>query len=367
MKRKPYITKSTTDITRYLFLTVLFCFFLLTNTVSIASYTSGPRVIEGYAEYFSKGNADGALVEVKSELSTVTTLVGPEGGWSSGYWQVDVGPGMAGSGPDWPVGTSFTVNISINGWNGSTTAVTQDPKTNLGTIILFSDDNSSENKNDVISYPVAIINNGLIKETVGVSIPFNASRSYDPEGSIVGYRWDFSGDGIFDTEWSEQSTQSYVFDKTGIYSTVLQVKNNHNSTNSTSTLVYIMPIEPFIELRIPETIETSQAVTFEFKKLVDFNSTNITWMIDDDVVSNNTSIDYVFDTAAVHNVKIYVEDEHKQIHHDVAQIHVETREEPSSDDGKSDEAIDTIGFELVLLFFSIGLFLIIKVSWKKML
>ena len=108
------------------------CFSLPVSIVNAEDRT--PVVIDGYAEFSTGGNADGAYVEVTSSVSTETTYVGPIGGWSSGYWQVDVGT----PGPDWPDGTSFTVTISTpSGWIGSASGVTDGPNNNMGTIILM--------------------------------------------------------------------------------------------------------------------------------------------------------------------------------------------------------------------------------------
>ena len=57
---------------------------------------------------------------------------------------------------------------------------------------------------------------------------FDASASTDYEdGHNLQYRWDFDGDGVYDTNWLTQDNISHVFDHDGTYQTQLSVRDEN--------------------------------------------------------------------------------------------------------------------------------------------
>jgi uncharacterized protein (TIGR02145 family) len=69
---------------------------------------------------------------------------------------------------------------------------------------------------------------------------FNASSSSDPEDktSDLYCRWDFNGDGTWDTEYSKEKTAQYQYESAGLYEVMLEVKDSEGETDRTSyTLV----------------------------------------------------------------------------------------------------------------------------------
>ncbi|MBT4400125.1 MAG: hypothetical protein HOD37_11635 [Bacteroidetes bacterium] len=65
---------------------------------------------------------------------------------------------------------------------------------------------------------------------------FDASLSFDPDNSVYSlkYRWDFNGDGIFDTDFSNIPTASYKFPEIKCYQVNLEISDpeGHVSENS---------------------------------------------------------------------------------------------------------------------------------------
>jgi PKD repeat protein len=72
--------------------------------------------------------------------------------------------------------------------------------------------------------------NPVINET----ITFSASSSYDPDGRIVKYEWDF-GDG----ETGEWEIVTHSYTSPGNYTVILTVKDNDGATNSTSAIIQV--------------------------------------------------------------------------------------------------------------------------------
>jgi PKD repeat protein len=63
---------------------------------------------------------------------------------------------------------------------------------------------------------------------------FNGSLSYDPDGSINLFEWDWNNDGIFDESYN-YSTVKHKWTKTGNYPIVLRVTDN-DGVKSTKTI-----------------------------------------------------------------------------------------------------------------------------------
>ena len=69
---------------------------------------------------------------------------------------------------------------------------------------------------------------------------FNASSSSDPEddNAKLYNRWDFDGDGSWDTEYTKDKTVQHQYENAGLYEVVLEVKDSEGLTNqSTYTLI----------------------------------------------------------------------------------------------------------------------------------
>jgi serine protease len=90
------------------------------------------------------------------------------------------------------------------------------------------------NAQAALSYPFSHINQQPIAEagpdkttTVGTQITFDASSSYDPDGTIASYLWDF-GDGTQATT----STAPHTYTTTGKFTVTLTVTDNEGATGS---------------------------------------------------------------------------------------------------------------------------------------
>jgi parallel beta-helix repeat protein len=74
---------------------------------------------------------------------------------------------------------------------------------------------------------------------VGQEVSFDASLSNDTDGTIVGYRWDFNGDGTYDTDWESTPIITTTFSSTGSYVVTLEVIDNNDAVSPYSTTVSV--------------------------------------------------------------------------------------------------------------------------------
>src|SRR5207247_1368369 len=73
------------------------------------------------------------------------------------------------------------------------------------------------------------------------SVLFDASSSSDADpNAILGARWDWGGDGRWDTPWSYSLTASHVFTTAGTYAVTLQVLDAYGLVDTTSRSVTVL-------------------------------------------------------------------------------------------------------------------------------
>jgi PKD repeat protein len=75
--------------------------------------------------------------------------------------------------------------------------------------------------------PVARFTFSPVSPTPGVPVAFTAAASFDPDGTIVGYQWDFNGDGVFDRAGV---TPTWTFPAAGTYNVRLVVTDGLGAT-----------------------------------------------------------------------------------------------------------------------------------------
>jgi len=281
-----------------------------------------PLTIYGLAEYENGEIATNATVVVSADDLPNETDVTE----NDGAWQVDVG---GDTGTKWPENTTFTVTITKGSWIGTKTGVLQNSHTGVGTVILENTDtnqnptNMSENRSESSIRPVAIISNGpFIEGIANTSITFNASESYDPDGNITGYRWDFNGDGTNDTGWLSTPSISHTFETPEIYTLLLEVKDDGGHIDLDYAIVDISDEEISITIQAKKQGLTSQNITFQSLIPVNLAAMNFSWNFGDDTVGYGPTTSHIFTSPGNYYVRLLVEDEQGKIFHDVHIIEI---------------------------------------------
>jgi PKD repeat protein len=91
--------------------------------------------------------------------------------------------------------------------------------------------------------PVAALTANSVQGVAPLTLDFDASASGDPDGEIVAYDWDWTGDWVFD-DHTTSPFNTHQFDSPGIYEVVLRVTDNEAATDSTQVVVTVDPPAP---------------------------------------------------------------------------------------------------------------------------
>ncbi len=126
-----------------------------------------------------------------------------------------------------------------------------DPGVYTVTLTVVDDDGRSSMANTTATIQgVIFINNPpvatcIAPSTANVSqeLTFDASQSNDTDGTIVGYRWDFNSDGIYETDWVTTPIATWTFTTAGTYVTTLEVMDNNDAISPYSTTISVKEVQ----------------------------------------------------------------------------------------------------------------------------
>jgi len=94
-------------------------------------------------------------------------------------------------------------------------------------------------------------------------IKFDASDSYDLDGKIIGYRWDWTNDGFWDTNWSTSPYANNSYPAEGSYIVKLQVKDNDGATDIDIATVIITSVKPTLHFTYtPSNPHAGEIISF---------------------------------------------------------------------------------------------------------
>ncbi len=155
--------------------------------------------------------------------------------------------------------------------------------------------------------PVAVSNASTTVSQTLSNIGFNATGSFDPDGTIVGYAWNF-GDGTSGSGFA--ITHSYS--EEGNYTVVLAVTDNGGSVGWVSTLVSIQDRAPTASFTFtPTSPLAGQVLGFDGSSSYDSDGTVIgfVWSFGDGVTSNGVNASHAYATNGTYTISLTVMDD----------------------------------------------------------
>ena len=137
-------------------------------------------------------------------------------------------------------------------------------------------------------------------------ITFNATESYDPDGTIVSYSWDF-GDGNTATG----VTVSHAYTDNGSYVVNLTVTDNDGATDSitaTKTVMNRAPVASFTETA--EVVDTEETISFDASDSSDPDGTIVDYLWDfgDGTEGSGVSVQHAYSQDGTYTVTLTVTD-----------------------------------------------------------
>jgi beta propeller repeat protein len=96
----------------------------------------------------------------------------------------------------------------------------------------------------------------------GMEIMFDASGSSDPDGDTLQYRWDFEGDGTYDTLWSSSSSASHTWGDDYTGTVIVQVRDEDDSMNRDTCSVNVVNVAPTGDIDVSFSGDEGSSITF---------------------------------------------------------------------------------------------------------
>jgi PKD repeat protein len=182
---------------------------------------------------------------------------------------------------------TFTVTLTVEDDDGATDSTTAD-KTVLN------------------RPPVANFTESAETAYVGEPISFNASDSYDPDGSIASYFWDF-GDGSNATG----ATVDHVYETNGTFTVTLNVTDDDGASNSSASIKTILINEVPVAFFATRVVHTGEVVTFDASGSYDPDGSiaSYFWDFGDGSNATGATVDHVYADDGSYTVTLTITDD----------------------------------------------------------
>jgi hypothetical protein len=197
---------------------------------------------------------------------------------------------------------------------------------------------------------------------VNQSLIFSAHYSYDPDGILIEYRWDFENDGLFDTEWTKEILITHSYSNPGNYTIKLQAKDDNQATGVTQLIITIIRLTSPLQLPIaqangPYQAYANQTITFHSNDSYDPDGIimNYTWDFGDKTLSYEQNPVHIYTQPGNYIAILTVRDNDNLSNIALASVYIREYKETITP-GTSQSAPPIIPFMSLILIFLIILF-----------
>jgi len=155
--------------------------------------------------------------------------------------------------------------------------------------------------------PIAVLIYSPPIADTGEVINFDASGSYDPDGSIVSYAWDF-GDGTT----SSDATVSHSYEEDGEHIITLRVVDNEGLIGSKVAIQVVKNRPPVAALTASVSfINEKKTVSFDASSSYDLDGTivSFTWGFGDGSAATGVEVDHEYENDGVYTITLTVIDD----------------------------------------------------------
>ncbi len=155
------------------------------------------------------------------------------------------------------------------------------------------------------SSPIAVLTYSPTVAYTNEIIQFDASNSYDPDGTIVSYSWNFG-----DQNTATGPTVSHSYEENGEYQITLTITDNENLVGGKTATQIIKNRRPIAAISVTEPIQENKSTLFDATQSYDSDGTIIsyTWSFGDGTAASGTTATHSFTDAGVYSVTLAVED-----------------------------------------------------------
>jgi uncharacterized protein YaiE (UPF0345 family)/uncharacterized protein YpmB len=169
----------------------------------------------------------------------------------------------------------------------------------------------------------------------------------DSDGTVVGYRWDWTNDGTYDTDWLTTNTTTHSYSSTGTYTVRLQVKDDDDATSSDTAVVIINEstvqlYAPLAKTNGPYSALTFENIVFDGTQSSDTDGTitNYTWNLGDGTTAYGVTVTHSYNASGLILITLTIKDNDGLINGSVTTANITL---DSDADGWSDELEESYG------------------------
>lgn len=179
--------------------------------------------------------------------------------------------------------------------------------------------------------PVAIFNYTPQSPKVNKTILFNASESFDPDGEIKQYFWDFNNDNIID---AYGKTPNHSYSSAGIREAILKIIDNQGAENQTSKEINVseIPNQPPLALfnYLPLNPKVNRTVVFNASDSFDSDGEIVEyyWLFGDGKNGTGNVIEHNYSAADIYNAILRVTDNRSTTNQTSREINISPNQIP---------------------------------------